>query len=329
MEDYKLDIEKTRFGCLGSSDAAMLARIAVTGSVPKSAWRRLAVVKGLAENKNIPYSDAVRTGDEIEQAVFAMLKSQDERYVSNPCWTSVKYSRKNVRGIDHPDIVLEDEEKKIINVYEVKASRYPTAYVRAEYAAQLYYHKLYAEEIAARYGRGWKARVYLVHYNTDGLDLSRDNEFDTARLSVTQVRQGSIVFNLPYAMDVVNEFLEGFTEYYEGDEVDSEYLPQNVKEQFDAITRTLAEIKEREEKVSAFKERLFAFMKDRDIKSIKNAAWSITRVDENTSRSFDGKRFFEDYKAQHPVKAKKLLAQYEKIVNRKGSVQIRIKNDNG
>jgi hypothetical protein len=132
-------------------------------------------------------------------------------------------------------------------------------------------------------------------------------------------------YHLAEAMDIIDNFLETFTEYYEGDEIESEYLPEKVKQEFDTITTILAEIKEREAKVEEFKTRLYEFMFSHDIKSIKNEAWGITRVDATESRTFDSKRFLEDYAAKHPRAYKKLVSGFEKVVKRKGSVQIRIK----
>jgi hypothetical protein len=126
-------------------------------------------------------------------------------------------------------------------------------------------------------------------------------------------------------MDIVNDFLQDFNVFYDGDEIESEYLPDSVKQEFDAITGVLAEIKERESKVEEFKTRLYNFMLEHDIKSIKNESWGITRVDATESRSFDSKAFLLDYANKHPRLYNKLVKDYEKVVKRKGSVQIRIK----
>ena len=281
MEDYKKDIENTRYGCLGSSDAAMLARIAHIGEVPKGAMRRLAVTKGLIANKSIPRTDAIRMGDEVEMAIFSML---------------------------------------------VKASRYTTEAVRAEYAAQLFYHRLFAEEIVARYGNRWRAKVYLVHYNTEGLDLSLPLDFDPSRLTIRKVRMGKSLFDLSRAMNIVNSFLDTFDEYYEGDDIESQYLPKNVRDEFSLMTTMLGEIKEREKRIEDFKARLYDFMQKHDIKSVKSEAWSLVRVDASVAKTFDGKRFLEDYTREHPVNGRRLAEKYAKTTTRKGSVQIRLRN---
>ena len=134
-----------------------------------------------------------------------------------------------------------------------------------------------------------------------------------------------MTYKLSDAMDIVNDFLESFDNYYEGDEIESKYLPEKVKQEFDAITTILSEIKEREAKVEEFKARLYEFMLSQDIKSIKNEAWCITRVDATESRTFDSKAFLSEYATKHPRLYQKLVKSYEKVVKRKGSVQIRIK----
>ena len=53
MEDYKQEIINSRKGCLGGSDANLLYQVAANGYVPKSAYKRLAVVKGIAEHENV------------------------------------------------------------------------------------------------------------------------------------------------------------------------------------------------------------------------------------------------------------------------------------
>lgn len=327
MENYKEDIQQTRVGSLGSSDARLLAQVATLGAVPKSAYKRLAVCKGLIPQEEIPRTAAIKAGDDIEMLVFEHLKSQDERYESNPLWISDRYSRKNARLISHPDIVLRNDGAKTLNVYEVKTTRYNIEETKQTYRAQCYVHYLLAKELASKYGKDWKVKVSLVHYSTDGLDLGNGIEFDPARLSVVPLKFPTPCFDVEKAMDVVDAFLEDYNEYYEGDEIDGNMLPEKVRNEFDLVSQALLEIKEREATVNAFKERLYSFMCDKDIKSIKCDAFSIVRVDETESHSFDAKGYIEKEMAAHPRKTKKLLKQYDKVTKKKGYCQIKVKRD--
>ena len=328
--DYKNEIRSSRCGALGSSDGKLILQVAESGVIPKSAYKRLAVCKGLIEQEDIPYTAAVRAGDELEMRVFEHLKAKDDRYQSNPCWVSKRYSRKNVKLLTHPDIVLQDDENKVLNVYEVKCTKFTFEQTRDTYKAQLIIHWVIANEIAKELG-GYKVKLSLVHYSTEGMNLEEGFEFDPSRLTVKQLRnieKEANTYRLSDAMDIVNDFLENFNEYYEGDEIESEYLPEKVKQEFDTITTILAEIKEREAKVEEFKARLYDFMLDKNIKGIRSEEWSITRVDASESRSFDGKKYLADLKALHPRNAKKIEEKYTKTVARGGYVKILVRKDN-
>lgn len=327
MEDYKSEIQQTRKGCLGSSDGKTLLQIASLGEVPKSAYKRMAVVNGLIPQVEIPRNDAIQAGDDLEMIVFNYLKAQDERYESNPLWVSKRYSKKNVKLISHPDLVLVDEENKVINVYECKTTKYDVETTRQTYKAQLFIHNVIAKEKAIERGKDWNVRLFLVHYDTNGLDLSQGIDFDAQRLTIRRVKFSTPFFDIDKAMTIADGFLETFTEYYEGDEIDANLLPTQIKTQFDCVASMLSEIKEREQKVADFKARLYDFMLEKNIKSIKNEAFSITRVDATTSKTFDAKRYVEDLKKEHPRKAMKIISQYTKESKKNGYVTIKVKGD--
>lgn len=326
--DYKNEIRSSRCGALGSSDGKLILQVAESGVIPKSAYKRLAVCKGLIEQEDIPYTAAVRAGDELEMLVFEHLKANDDRYQSNPCWVSKKYSRKNVKLLAHPDIVLQDDENKVLNVYEVKCTKFTFEQTRATYKAQLIIHWVTANEIAKELG-GYKVKLSLVHYSTEGMNLEAGFEFDPSRLTVKQLRsidKEARMYRLSDAMDIVNDFLETFDSYYDGDEIESEYLPEKVKQEFDTITTILAEIKERETKVDEFKKRLCDFMQEKGVKSIKNDAWAITLVQASESVSVDYKAIFaNEIEAKRPRVANKLKKQYQKTTKKRAYVTIKIK----
>jgi len=327
--NYKEDIRATRVGGLGSSDAKIIAACAELGSVPRSANKRLAVVKGLIEQGEIPYTDAVRFGDEMEMQIFEHLTAQGGGgYRSNPLIVSEKYSRPNVKCLTHPDILKVDEEKKTIYAYEVKTSKHNTSAVREEYKEQLYLHYLLAREQAENLGKDWDVKVFLVHYNTEGLDLSQPQDFDVDRLTVRRVNFSErLTFDLAKGMDIINEFLETYDEYYE-DIVPVQYLPDNVKTQFTEVATFLREIKEREAKVAEFKERLYQFFTERNITGVKCDDFSFTVVAPSSSVQMDTKAFFDEYAKKHPKLAFKARKQYSKTTKRKGYVMIKVKDNN-
>jgi hypothetical protein len=326
MENYKEDVIATRTGNVGSSDSKMLQQIAELGQVPTSAKKRLAIVKGFCENPNIT-TPAMRLGDYVEQMTFESLHSQDARWESNKFLKSEKYSRKNCGCITHIDYWLQDDDKKVITIGEQKATvrNYQQAY--DEYKFQIYHHYLLTKEYADKIG--YKVNVLFCVYDTNSIEDG--HEYDPSRLTVKQLRmleRFSKYYHLSDAMDIVDTFLENFTEFYE-DEVDGNLLPEKVKTEFDQVTTFLAEIKEREKKVEDFKKKLTEFMVSKGIKGIKTDAWAITLVNESESVSVDYKAIFaNEIEAKKPRIANKLKKQYKKVTKKKAYVMIKTKDNN-
>lgn len=324
MNDYKSDIIATRTGCLGGSDGNLLAQVANIGYVPNSARKRLAVMKGLIEKEDIT-TRVMRYGDFIEQSIYSHLQEIDSRYQSNPLWISGKYSKDGVRLICHPDFVLFDDAKKVLKVYECKATKFNQQQTRDTYLNQLFIEWTLANEIVKAKGEGWKVEMYLCHYDTSNINIDDDFVFDPDLLSIHRLRMPKNLFDIDKAMTIVSEFASTFDYYTEDEEIDSVYLPEKVKAEFDMVTGILAEIKERETKVDEFKRKLCDFMLKQNIKSIKNDSWNITLVGATEQISFDSKKYLSDLAAKHPRKEKKLRKEYEKRIAKGAYVKITIK----
>lgn len=327
MEEYahKQDIINTRKGCLGGSDAKMIQNIAQLGYVPESAKKRLAVCAGLIEPEQFT-NQAMEYGNFVEAQVFESLHSQDQRWQSNPCLVSKKYSQEGLKIIDHIDLYLQDDEHKVLTIGEVKATKYTFAYTRDQYIEQLAHHYRLGSEKARELGN-YKLRVILAHYCTEGIDLNGEFTFDPSRLTVKPVRLAKVTYDIEKGVGIITDFLKDFNEYYT-EEIDGSYLPVEVKTEFDAVATMLAEIKEREQRVEDFKKKLAAFMENKGLKKISTDNWSITYIAPTESVSFDSKRYLADYATKYPRKYKKLVSDYEKRSKRGAYVTIKTKNNN-
>ena len=326
MENYKEDVIQTRTGNVGSSDSKMLQQIAELSQVPTSAKKRLAIVKGFCENPNIT-TPAMRLGDYVEQMTFESLHSQDARWESNKFLKSEKYSRKNCGCITHIDYWLQDDDKKVITIGEQKATVHNYQQAYDEYKFQIYHHYLLTKEYANKIG--YKVNVLFCVYDTNGVE--EGHEYDPSRLTVKQLRmleKLSKSYHLSEAMDIIDKFLETFTEFYE-DEVDGNLLPEKVKTEFDQVTTFLTEIKEREKKVEDFKKKLCSFMQEKGVKAIKTDAWTITLVNESESVSVDYKAIFaNEIETKKPRIANKLKKQYKKVTKKKAYCMIKVRDNN-
>jgi hypothetical protein len=267
----------------------------------------------------------MRYGDFIEQSIYSHLQEIDSRYQSNPLWISGKYSKEGVRLICHPDFVLFDDAKKVLKVFECKATKFNPQQTRDTYLNQLFIEWTLANEIVKAKGEGWKVEMYLCHYDTSNVNIDDEFVFDPDLLSIHRLRMPKNLFDIDKAMTIVSEFASTFDYYTEDEEIDSIYLPKKVKAEFDMVTGILAEIKERETKVDEFKRKLCDFMLKQNIKSIKNDAWNITLVGATEQVSFDSKKYLSDLAAKHPRKEKKLRKEYEKRIAKGAYVKITIK----
>ena len=319
MNEAKQEIIATRTGCLGGSDARLIQSIAEAGKIPQSAMKRLAICKGLAEQPQFT-NPAIEFGNYVESMVFESLHSQDEHWQSNPCLVSTKYSRPNCKVIDHVDFFLQDDEKKVLVLGECKATRSTYEQTYDEYRWQLLHHYLMGCERAKDLG-GYKVKVMLCHYLTDGIDLTQPFEFDPSRLTVKTLRNMEKLSKSYHISEA--------TEYYEQDEIDANLLPANVQSQFSEVAQFLKEIKEREVKIDAFKAKLYDFLSERGIKKVACDDFSFTVVAPTQQVSVDYKNLFtQEIEAKRPRVARQLKEKYKKTVNKKGYVIIKTNDNN-
>ena len=330
MNEHKSDIIATRTGCLGGSDARLIQSVADAGKIPQSAMKRLAVCKGLIEQPQFT-NPAIEFGNYVEEMVFSSLYANDIRWQSNPCLVSTKYSKQNCKVIDHVDLYLQDDDKKTLTIGEVKATHSNYAQTYDEYKCQLLHHYLLGCEKAKELG-GYKVKIMLCHYCTDGIDLTQPFEFDPSRLTVKTLRSMeklSKSYRIAEAMDIIDTFLENFNEYYEQEEVDANLLPANVQTQFSEVAQFLKEIKEREVKIDAFKAKLYDFLSERGIKKVACDDFSFTVVSPTQQVSIDYKNLFtQEIEAKKPRIARKLKEKYKKTTNKKGYVIIKTNDNN-
>ena len=219
-----------------------------------------------------------------------------------------------------------DENNETINIYEVKATKLDARKTRILYSAQLFVEWMLAKEYATQMNGRWRVNLYLVHYSPDGLNLDEQNEFTPERMTVHKVKFNIQIFDISFAMNVIDKFLDNFDYYAEDEEIDATLLPTNIKQQFDNVVTCLYEIKLHEQKVEEFKARLYNFMLEKGIKKISCDSFSFTLVNPTETSSVDYKKFFtEEIEAKHPTKARRLKEQYKKVTKRNGFVTVKVK----
>ncbi len=322
MYEYKDEIIASRVGCLGASDADLICNVATIGFIPKSAMKRLAIAKGIIQPQDNFKTDAMELGDHIEMCIFEMLHNQDARWQSNYRLESKAYSRDNLSLIAHIDFFLKDDDKKEIRIVECKATKDNFVATKERYTNQLFVQYVLGNEYAKSLGKGWKVKLSLCHYCTEGYN----GEFDVNNMTIKGVRFHAKPFDIGKGMSLISSYMKDMEYYGDGDEeIDANMLPADVKQQFDAMTNILREIDERNNQVEIFKRKLYDFFFEKGIKSVKNESYSITLVEPATSISFDHKHFLSDYEKEHPRKYVELLNKYKRETQRRGYIKIKVK----
>lgn len=312
--DYKQDIVATRVGGLGASDGRLLARIARNGCVQQGEMERMAIAKGLYERPNIT-NLAMRYGDFIENKVFESLQLINPEYKSNLYYESKDFSREGLKLFCHIDFSLQDDKEKLLTWTECKATTMSVNETIEAYKEQLYTEWMLCQEMALELGYYFKFR--LCHYDArDMLDEYGEFKFEPGRLVIVDVDFEDEVYDIELGMDIASEFVADMTEYHK-EEIEWEYLPEHVQYQMEAANKIMTAIKEREAELDSFKARMYDFLCDNDIKSIKTPFFSINRVDAGVSYKFDTNAFKKD----EPELYKKYLKESKK----KGYAMIRMK----
>ena len=311
---YKEEIISSRVGFLGGSDGNLLSSIAKLENIPESAKERLAICKGIYSKEDDFKTESMAIGDELENKIFDMLQSQDERWKSNERIESKKYKRNNVGLLVHIDFMLKDDDKKTVTFVECKATKKNIKETRYTYSNQLYIENVLGKEYTKSLGKGWRFCLKLCHYDNNDYD----GVLDLDKLSLTNVRFCSGQFDIAKAMDLIDNYLENLTEYYR-DDIDANYLPSDVQSQIETMSNYLVQIDDMNGKVNKFKEKMYVFMLKKGIKSIKNDLFSITLVNESETISFDSKKFESEHKV--------LYKKYLKKGKRKGYAAFKLKNN--
>ncbi len=305
--DYKEEIIKKRQGGLGSSDALMIERIALRGSLSEGDRQRVAELLGMIERKQFS-TTATRLGDEIEMGIYEIIKQKYPQAKSNPYYKSERLSQQYGFYIsNHIDYEIETEEELIW--VENKATKNDVAKTLETYKSQFNWHYMLLKEKSV--AKHKKPRLFLSHYQTNQSEC-----FDANFLTLTEFHDGSDVL-IKKGLEVLQREIKGFV-YSPRDELFVEYLPDTMQEEISLMGNYISQINEMNEKLDEFKKKMADLMLSANVKSIKNEHFVITFVPESKMASFDKKEFGR----KHP----ELLEQFTKQVNKKAYVKITTPN---
>ena len=302
---HQQEIENTRVGGFGGSDAAMFLRIAKRGGVEglsNTDLYRIAVAMGIKPYAPVPVTEAMNNGHVFEDSYARMLNNNGKPYEREVKLTAKKQP-KNFKIFAHADFVFREKvykkPNKIVLVHECKfiADEEKTADDVAEtYKAQLqWYYLLGAEYVNLIRGYGDSE-----HPHTQNLAIDEDeNIIDELKLGIRLLDEA---ISDGWAPEIEEEFACTMSEKMQNIIADYETL----KFQKSAI----------EEKLDELQKQIVEYMTIGNVAKINATLGTISRTADSVVESFDSKKF----EKENP----ELYKNYLKKSTRKGSLRYTI-----
>jgi len=279
--DNKQEIIATRRGGLGSSDAKLVYSAGRNGKVSDAQRTRLAVMLGLAEQKQFS-TKATDYGNHIEQCIFETLKGEYPTAISNPFTKHQTFSEKyNFDIFNHIDFEVENEHHIIW--FECKAVNDNLNDTLQKYSEQLNWHQLIGKEKAKNLNKDFC--LYLVHYQTS----DKDSDFDASKISI-QLVENEYRDMFSKGFEIISKEIENFT-YNPSEEISAYTLPADIQKTLEDVYLSLKEIDKLTKEVEKFKTNMLQLMETNDVKSIDNDLFKLTTVAAGESIGFDSKKF--------------------------------------
>lgn len=289
---HKQEIEVTRVGGFGGSDAKMFYKIGLKGlsALNNTDKKRIRVAKGIDEYKPITVNEAMQRGhdfeDWYEKQSFAPLNAEREVAISSML-------AKNFKTFAHADFFSNGE------VWELKCLANPgKAY--EDYFEQLqWYHLLRATKV-------WlvvsDSNLSFIEGTSFPVEIKRDNN----------------------AIDVLSNGIKLLDDNWDnldlevGEEWSESDLLPFEKEDITVFASYLQRIQQLEELAEESKLKVFNFMRDNGIKSLKSDYYTVTFTPESTTSTLDKKKLF----TAHPEIKEQ---DYLKISPKKAYITVKLK----
>ena len=264
---HKQEIEVTRVGGFGGSDASLFYRVGLRGlsALNNTDKKRIRVAKGMDEYKSIQMNDAMQRGHDFED-FYEM--SESTPLMSREVLFSAELA-KNFKTFFHADF----SDKYY--VYELKCVQNPDN-VEKDYEAQLQ----------------WQAMVSGIRVCLVVCDSAK--RFEDYNEPIEIVRDENVISILKNGIRLIDENWETLDLNVGEEWSDSDLMPFE-KNDIAVFTSYLQRIQQLEELAEESKAKVFQFMKDNNIKSLKSDSYTVTFIPESTTTSLDKKKLFAAY----------------------------------
>ncbi len=295
---HQQEIEKSRVGGFGGSDAKMFYKIGLNGlsALSNTDKLRIRVAKGIDEYKPIMQTEAMKKGHDFEDWwadwFGGAFRDFTREYRIEP---DVKMAR-NFNVFAHADFYNIEDRRAI----ELKCvSNVDT--VQDDYMAQLQWY-------------------FMLGCSGVGLIVcdSRFDDFDDGLQDPVGVTPNeNYIDTLKHGIKLLDDNWDNL-DLKIGDEWDESDLFPSEQKEVQLMTSYLQQIKAMEAQIEESKAKLLDMMIKSGVKSIKSDAYDITVVPPGTTSRFDKKKLLKDYPEINE-------ADYTTISERKAYLKITLK----
>ena len=307
LNKHQMEIENTRVGGFGGSDAALFLRIAKKGGVDglsNTDLYRIAVAMGIKPYVPVPVTEAMQNGHIFEESYARMLKDSGSNYEREVKIMPHKLQMQNFAIFAHADFVINGKTavKKFVIVHECKFiqdEEKSADDVAETYKAQLqWYYMLGVDYVDLIRGYG---NPEFPH--TQDLVIDKDEDIiDSLKLGIRLLDEA---ISDGWVPEIEEEFVDGMSDKMQG--IISEY-----EKLIDKKT-TL------DKKIDELKAQIAEYMTLGNVARINTPLGVFRRTSDTIVKSFDAKRF-EKENAE-------LYKQYIKENTRKGFVTYTLKKN--
>ena len=307
QQQHQQEIQSTRVGGFGGSDAALFLRIAKRGGVEglsNTDLYRIAVAMGIKPYVPVPVTETMNNGHIFEDSYARMLKDSGYTDYQREVKLVAECQPANFHIFAHADFVINGKTavKKFVMVHECKfiADESKTADDVAEtYKAQLqWYYMLGVEYVDLIRGYG-----NPEYPSTQDLIIDKDEDIiDTLKLGIRLLDEA---ISDGWVPEIEEEFVDGISNKM-----------QSIISEYEKLVGEKSILDKRIEKLKA---QIEEYMLLGNVAKINTPLGIFRRTNDTIVKSFDAKRF-EKENAE-------LYKQYIKESTRKGFVTYTLKKN--
>ena len=272
---HQQEIEQSRAGGFGGSDAKMFYKIGLNGlsALSNTDKMRIRVAKGIDEYKPIIQTEAMQKGHDFEDWFAEERKKYMSEFAREYRVESESVFAINFDVFAHADFYNIEENWAI----ELKCVSDVEA-VQENYMAQLQWY-------------------YMLECRRVGLivcDSKYDNFDDGLQHPVDIDPNENYIETLKHGIKLLDDNWDDL-DLKIGDEWDESDLFPSEQKEVQLMTSYLQQIKSMELQIEESKAKLLEMMIESGVKSIKSDAYNITVVPDGTTSRFDKKKLLKDH----------------------------------